>query len=137
MVVFWFSSEAGKIDRYIEVCNDRLKRGDNFIFGGITKLPFKVEGLDYYMAEVEHNTPKLYLLGILWLLVAVFIRKMPFSFWYLPGFFLMVTYIFFNKYFYLYVIKYGAKKNGYPSRLSMVKSSNILKNLCLKDLSID
>lgn len=136
MVVFWFSSEAGKIQRYIEVTDERLKRGE-FVWGSITKLPFKVEGLDYYMADINHNTPKLYLLGILWLLVAVFIRKMAFSFWYLPGFMLMVTYIFFNKYFYLYVIKYGSKKNGYPSKIAMVKSSNILKNLCLKVLSID
>lgn len=137
MVIFWFSSEAGKIDNYMEVTRERLKRGDSFMFGSINKLPFKSEELDYYMVDITPNTPRLYLLGIVWLIATVFIRKLPFSWWYLPGFILLITYIFFNKYFYLYVIKYGSKKNGYPSRISMVKSSNILKNLCLKDLSID
>ncbi len=136
MVIFCLKLQEDTIsNKFIEDTNARLK-SNNFIknpFNGQIKKVDWQDEYSFYIIYINNIIyPKIYQLGILFFIVAVFFAKTIYTFYALPGLIMASTIFLYNRTFYYFIFKLGLKKqkySGYMKLLSTDESYMLISKL--------
>lgn len=127
MASFGFLTEKSElVESFIEKTNQRLE------VHHILKNPFegriiKIKGI--YLASMNPMYPNLSLLGLIFILGWFAIFGFKLIGWYIPGLVLLVSGVFWSKYFFYLMLKKGLKKEGYTGIVKLIPNNKIIERI--------
>lgn len=133
MAIFGVETDRAAIVRkYMRESNERLQKKSmisNPFYGRIVRVPSSDQVKDYYVVDMDPVYPKIYLIGIFTMIVALFFTGFRLTYWLVPSFVFFSCGIFWSKYFYYVMLKLGLKKAGYNKKLKLITSNATISRL--------
>jgi hypothetical protein len=117
-IIFLKTEESYFVSEFMKEINKRLKVKDiikNAFIGGVRC--FKS---NYYVIKMQPKYPKIYYIGLLYVLIGLVINKFSWTWWFIPGIMLSMSYIFFSSLFYKILLWRGLRKKGYTGKISFM-----------------
>lgn len=82
---------------------------------------------DYYLIHMKPIYPRIYLMGLLWMMIAFMFNGV--GVWLLPGILLFGTGAIWSKFFFYSVMRIGLRKQGYKGKIRLLGYNNMIDKI--------
>ena len=135
MAVFGVETDADtSVIKFMKESHDRLQSNnivDNPFNGRIIRAKDNNTKKYTYVVIMQPIYPKIYLIGLFYIGIALLFTGMRLSLWQLPGIILYATGIFWSKIFIYSGLKMGLRKYGYRGKVRLLSATATLERVIL------